>query len=254
LAAAGAVVEDRRMRLSTHETSRPADDPHAARLELASIDESRERVRRQFATLDHRTRTDDEARTAIAGLEPERTKHREVAQIWQDLDEVIGSANGLRFQAFAQSLTLELLVRHANAHLRDLAPRYSLQRVPEHNLELQLIDHDLGDEVRSVQSLSGGETFLVSLGLALGLSSIAAEDQRVDSLFIDEGFGSLDAQALDAAISTLDALQAHGRQIGIVSHVVGLAERIGVEVRVEPVSPGRSRLRVFHCSPEAVLG
>jgi exonuclease SbcC len=116
--------------------------------------------------------------------------------------------------------------------------------VPKHDLELQLVDHDLGDEIRSIRGLSGGEKFLVSLALALALASLSAEDCRIDSLFIDEGFGSLDAHSLDVAVSTLDTLQAEGRQIGVISHVPGLAERVGVEIRVEPVSSGRSRVRV----------
>jgi DNA repair exonuclease SbcCD ATPase subunit len=109
-------------------------------------------------------------------------------------------------------------------------------------LGLQVVDVDMGEEVRSVNTLSGGESFLVSLGLALGLSSLASEATRVESLFIDEGFGNLDLGSLDTALATLDALQASGRQVGIVSHVAGIAERIGAQVRVEPIGPGRSRV------------
>ncbi|MCA9684760.1 MAG: nuclease SbcCD subunit C [Myxococcales bacterium] len=173
------------------------------------------------------------------------------ARVWGRLRDVIGSASGDKFQRFAQSLTLELLLAQANASLRDLKPRYSLARVPNHDLELQLIDHDLGDEVRSIRGLSGGETFLVSLALALALASLSAEDCRIDSLFIDEGFGSLDAQSLDVAVSTLDALQAEGRQIGVISHVPGLAERVGVEIQVQPQSSGRSAVRVVGLAKSA---
>ncbi|EDM74346.1 nuclease SbcCD, C subunit [Plesiocystis pacifica SIR-1] len=165
-------------------------------------------------------------------------------RVWGRLREVIGSATGDKFQKFAQSLTLELLLVQANAQLRDLKPRYSLGRVPRHDLELQLVDHDLGDEVRSIRGLSGGEKFLVSLALALALASLSANDCRIDSLFIDEGFGTLDAQSLDIAVSTLDALQAEGRQIGIISHVPGLAERVGVEIQIRPQASGRSSVRV----------
>jgi exonuclease SbcC len=103
----------------------------------------------------------------------------------------------------------------------------------------------MGDEVRSVNSLSGGESFLVSLALALALSSLSARDVRVDTLLIDEGFGTLDAATLDIALSVLDALQATGRQVGIISHVPGLAERIGTRVDIRPRGGGRSSVHVL---------
>ena len=106
------------------------------------------------------------------------------------------------------------------------------------DLDILVIDGDLGDEARTIRSLSGGEGFLVSLALALGLSSLSARDVRVESLFIDEGFGTLDASSLDKALSVLDSLQSQGRQVGIISHVSGLAERIGVRVAVEPQGGG----------------
>jgi exonuclease SbcC len=116
--------------------------------------------------------------------------------------------------------------------------------VPGHDLDLQVIDRDMGDQVRSINSLSGGESFLVSLSLALGLSSLAARDIQVESLLIDEGFGSLDPGTLETALSVLDALQASGRKVGLISHVPGLAERVGVRIQVRPQGGGRSVLRV----------
>ncbi|MFZ6043844.1 SbcC/MukB-like Walker B domain-containing protein, partial [Vibrio natriegens] len=110
--------------------------------------------------------------------------------------------------------------------------------VPGSPLALQVIDHDMGDEVRSVESLSGGESFLVSLALALALASLAADTRQLGSLFIDEGFGTLDPDSLEMALSCLDALQADGRQIGVISHVSTLVERIGVQVCVEAQGGG----------------
>ncbi len=163
---------------------------------------------------------------------------------WQELSTLIGSADGKKLRVFAQSLTLEELVGAANAHLAGLRPRYRLARVPDTDLDLQVVDRDLGDEVRAVASLSGGETFLVSLALALGLSSLSAHDVRLDSLFVDEGFGTLDPDTLESALAVLDALQAEGRQVGLISHVPGLAERLGARVEVRPVGVGTSRVRV----------
>lgn len=163
---------------------------------------------------------------------------------WARLNELLGSSDGKRFREFAQGLTLELLLAHANRQLEDLVRRYRLERVPTADVELQVVDQEMGDEIRGMASLSGGETFLVSLGLALGLASMASTDLAIESLFIDEGFGSLDSETLETSIAALDALQATGRQVGIISHVDGLGERVGLQVRVEKIGGGRSRVIV----------
>lgn len=165
-------------------------------------------------------------------------------ELWLQMNELIGSATGNKFRTLAQGLTLQQLVLAANEHLQDLAPRYALQPVPGSPLALQVIDHDMGDEVRSVESLSGGESFLVSLSLALALASLAADTRQLGSLFIDEGFGTLDPDSLEMALACLDALQADGRQIGVISHVSTLVERIGVQVAVEAMGGGRSQIAI----------
>jgi exonuclease SbcC len=161
---------------------------------------------------------------------------------WQQLSDLIGQANGAKFRTFAQSLTLERLLVEANAQLVELVPRYRLERIPGSDLALQVVDGDMGDEVRSVDSLSGGESFLVSLALALALSCLSSKQTQVESLFIDEGFGTLDPDSLDLALSCLDSLQATGRQIGVISHVQTLVERIGVQIRVEALGGGESQV------------
>ncbi|MGF1715718.1 AAA family ATPase [Photobacterium chitinilyticum] len=165
-------------------------------------------------------------------------------ELWLQMSELIGSATGNKFRTLAQGLTLQQLVILANEHLQDLAPRYALQPVPGSPLALQVIDHDMGDEVRSVESLSGGESFLVSLALALALASLAADTRQLGSLFIDEGFGTLDPDSLEMALACLDALQADGRQIGVISHVGTMVERIGVQVAVEAQGGGRSQISI----------
>ncbi len=151
---------------------------------------------------------------------------------------------GKLLRAFAQSLTLDTLLGLANQHLDELAPRYQLERVPGEDLELQVIDRDMGEEVRSLASLSGGETFLASLALALGLSSLSTGGTTVRTLLVDEGFGTLDPITLDTALAALDTLRASGRQVGIVSHVPGLDERVGATVEVRPVGGGKSVVAV----------
>nr|MBP7674870.1 hypothetical protein [Thermoanaerobaculia bacterium] len=125
------------------------------------------------------------------------------------------------------------------------ARRYQLRKAPRTEVGLLVVDRDMGDELRSVESLSGGETFLVSLALALGLASLATKRAAIGSLFVDEGFGSLDADTLDKAVAALDAVREGGRRIGLISHVEGLAEKIGVEVRIVAHDGGRSEVRVI---------
>lgn len=204
---------------------------------------AQEEATEAYSELVGKLRVDDEARAKRADLAARIAEQRDRAELYATLRELIGSADGKKFRVFAQSLTLDALLAFANEHLRELAGRYRLTRVPGHDLELQVIDRDLGDEVRSVNSLSGGESFLVSLALALGLSSLSARDTRVESLLIDEGFGSLDPVTLETALSVLDAVQASGRKVGLISHVPALAERVGVWVAVRPQGAGRSVVR-----------
>lgn len=166
-------------------------------------------------------------------------------QLWLEMKELIGAADGAKFRTFAQSLTLEQMLIAANHHLKELAPRYQLQRVPGAELDLQIIDQDMGDDIRSIESLSGGETFLVSLALALGLGSITSLQTKIKTLFIDEGFGTLDPDTLEVALSCLDSLQASGRQIGLISHVQGLVERVGTRVQITAQGNGHSKVELF---------
>ncbi|WP_404296410.1 AAA family ATPase [Halomonas sp.] len=174
-----------------------------------------------------------------AELEAARTEHRR----WGQISELIGSADGKVFRRIAQAYNLELLLEHANVHLAGLSRRYRLARGGS-PLGLLVVDHDMGDERRSVHSLSGGETFLVSLALALGLASMASGELTIESLFIDEGFGSLDPQSLALAMEALDGLQALGRRVGVISHVQEMHERIPVQIQVEPLGNGTSRARI----------
>ena len=161
---------------------------------------------------------------------------------WEKLHHLIGSADGKKYRNFAQGLTFELMVSHANRQLVKMTDRYYLIRNPEQALELNVADNYQGDEVRSTKNLSGGESFIVSLTLALGLSKMASRKVRVDSLFLDEGFGTLDEEALDTALDVLSGLQQDGKLIGVISHVPALKERISTQIKVVPLSGGRSQI------------
>jgi exonuclease SbcC len=161
---------------------------------------------------------------------------------WKALDNLIGSYDGKKYRNFAQGLTFEIMIGHANHQLTLLTDRYLLVRDTQHPLELLVVDNYQAGEVRSTKNLSGGESFVVSLALALGLSTMASRKVRVDSLFLDEGFGTLDSDALEAALDALSSLHSHGKLIGIISHVPALKERIGTQISVQPISGGRSVL------------
>lgn len=165
---------------------------------------------------------------------------------WLELRKLIGGAktDNTKFSQFAQSLTLAHLVREANRHLFRLAPRYELlPKTDDDELGLWILDADNAGTQRAVESLSGGETFLVSLALALGLSDLAGYRVQIESLFIDEGFGTLDPETLDTAISALETVQQAGRMVGVISHVAALKERIKTQIQLRKVAGG-SRLAV----------
>lgn len=182
-------------------------------------------------------------KAAVEQIAKELSEKQSVADRWAKLNKLIGSADGTKFKVIAQSYTLNLLLLHANKHLSYLSKRYKLQQVPG-TLALQVVDCDMCDEIRTVYSLSGGESFLISLALALGLSSLSSNNLKVESLFIDEGFGSLDAESLRTAMEALEQLQMQGRKIGVISHVQEMSERISVQVQVHKKVNGKSVLSV----------
>ena len=155
-----------------------------------------------------------------------------------------GSADGKVFRAFAQGLTLKKLSELANRHLLQLHGRYLLHKPNDQDLALEIVDTHQANNIRSIHTLSGGESFLVSLALALGLSDLAGRNTQIKSLFIDEGFGTLDESALDLAITTLENLQSKGKRIGIISHVTALKERITSQIQVQKQGSGFSLMEI----------
>ncbi|HBB18564.1 MAG TPA: chromosome segregation protein SMC [Syntrophus sp. (in: bacteria)] len=176
----------------------------------------------------------------------ERLKHSDAqkkeCERWDLLHELIGSADGKKFRNFAQGLTFEMMTMHANRQLEKMTDRYLLIRDSSEPLELNVIDNYQAGEIRSTKNLSGGESFIVSLALALGLSHMASRNVRIDSLFLDEGFGTLDEDALETALETLAGLQQDGKLIGVISHVAALKERIGTQIQVIPETGGHSSI------------
>jgi exonuclease SbcC len=140
------------------------------------------------------------------------------------------------------------MVSHANIQLEKMSDRYLLTRDKNEPLDLNVIDNYQAGEIRSTKNLSGGESFIVSLSLALGLSKMASRKVRVDSLFLDEGFGTLDDDALDTALETLASLKEEGKIIGVISHVSALKDRIPAQIQINPLSGGKSKISGPGCT------
>ncbi len=175
----------------------------------------------------------------------ELERRRKAYQDWKELNDILGNANGDKFRETAQCFTLRFLIRQANEQLRLLNHRYSLEQVKD-SLGIRVIDHDRADEVRNISSLSGGETFLISLALALGLSSLSSCNIPMCNLFVDEGFGTLDTNSLNMVIDALSSLQSmQGKKVGVISHTAEMRERIRTQIRVVKVgSGGKSTIEI----------
>ncbi|SDO17483.1 AAA family ATPase [Pseudomonas jinjuensis] len=186
---------------------------------------------------------DDARRASQQSLFAQIEAQEQEFDLWQRLNSLIGSADGARYRRFAQGLTLDHLVHLANRQLQRLHGRYQLGRRSDGELELEVIDTWQGDTARDCRTLSGGESFLVSLALALALSDLVSHKTSIDSLFLDEGFGTLDGETLEVALDALDSLNASGKTIGVISHVEAMKERIPVQLKVHKgVGMGYSRL------------
>ncbi|MBF0629254.1 MAG: AAA family ATPase [Magnetococcales bacterium] len=177
-------------------------------------------------------------------------RQRQALERWEVLHGLIGSEDGKRYREFVQGLTFERVLTLANRQLRQMSDRYEMLTDPEQPLNIRIRDHHQAGEVRSARNLSGGETFLVSLALALGLSGMASRKIRVDALFLDEGFGTLDEESLEIALETLAGLRREGKLIGVISHVPALRERIRTRIRVTPRSGGQSTLSGPGCTQQ----
>ena len=200
--------------------------------------------RTELGSLEQQVKNDDEARKRRDAGGAELQAAEAEALRWGRLKELIGSADGAKFSRFAQSLTLRQLIGLANEHLQVLAERYRLMAADGDELDLRIVDLYQANVDRPMESLSGGESFLASLALALGLSELASRHHPIDSLFIDEGFGTLDSETLEIALSALENLRSRGKTIGLISHVDLLKERLATQVRVLRGPGGTSRIEV----------
>lgn len=212
--------------------------------ELQQLLSTQGELHQQLGILQRRLAEDAEKREAYADKAKARAIQQATWARWENLNRIIGSATGEKFRSFAQGLTLQHLSALANRHLAVFNPRYRLEKRPGDNLDLEVADSWQADVARPISTLSGGETFLVSLSLALGLSDLASHKVQIRSLFIDEGFGTLDAETLDTAMDALENLRESGKSIGVISHVEAMKERIQTQIQVIRTSGGNSRIVV----------
>ncbi|MCV9926249.1 AAA family ATPase [Flavobacterium sp. LS1R49] len=242
---ATSVLVERKQLLDVHQqmslSERPLDDLNVL---ITAAKSNIELQKHKKGEIGFQVQQDETNKNKIGDLLISILAQAKITENWSKLNEIIGSADGKKFRQIAQEYTLDVLLGYANIHLQVLTSRYKIERIPT-TLGLQVVDHDMGDEVRTVYSLSGGESFLVSLALALGLASLSSSRMKVESLFIDEGFGSLDPTTLNIAMDALERLHNQGRKVGVISHVQEMTERIPVQIKVSKQQSGKSMVEVL---------
>ena len=229
--------------LTEHQTHQPQIDFN--QLQQLILDNS-ESIKTQFEIRDglklklelHQQNVAKQKQFADQIQEIQQEEHR-----WGKISGLMGDATGKKFRDYAQQYNLDILLEHANQQLAMLSQRYTLKRLAD-SLSLAIIDHDMDGETRSVASLSGGESFLTALALSLAIANMASGSMKIESLFIDEGFGTLDASSLHMVMNALDQLQNQGRKVVLISHIQEMHERIPVQIQVRPLGAGASTIEV----------
>jgi exonuclease SbcC len=215
--------------LAEPKTDQPAE---ALQERSTGLDEKLRTLNQRHGEIRAALKNDAQQRLNQQALFDQIDTQRKHSDLWQRLSGLIGSSDGAKYRKFAQGLTLDHLVYLANRQLVQLHGRYQLNRKAGGDLEMEVVDTWQGDVARDTRTLSGGESFLVSLALALALSDLVSHKTSIDSLFLDEGFGTLDGETLEIALNALDSLNASGKTIGVISHVEALKERIPLQIRV----------------------
>ncbi len=228
-------------------TSQPLDELEP---QYDTLTKNQQQIKDAIAALRHQLSENIVAKARMQEGQVAIQKQQQEYDRWDALNQLIGSFDGKKYRNFAQGLTFEIMIAHANWQLQKMTDRYLLIQDDQQPLELNVIDDYQAGEIRSINTLSGGESFIVSLALALGLSKMASKNVQMDSLFLDEGFGSLDEEALENALEMLSSLQQEGKLIGVISHVAALKERIYTQIIVKPISQGKSIIVAPGCCSE----
>ncbi|AEE13741.1 SMC domain protein [Thermodesulfobium narugense DSM 14796] len=197
-------------------------------------------IRENIGMLKQKLTANNETKEQYNNLIQEIEMREKNLKKYDILYDLIGSSDGKKFRSFAQEITFDILIKHANRHLKRISDRYILTKDKKEKLCFSVIDNYQAGEIRSTKNLSGGESFIVSLALALGLSSMSSKNVRVDSLFLDEGFGTLDEETLETALDAISNLNQENKTIGIISHLTYIQERVPTQIRVIPKPGGKS--------------
>ncbi|MEW6993879.1 SbcC/MukB-like Walker B domain-containing protein [Colwelliaceae bacterium MEBiC 14330] len=211
-------------------------DRELAGKQIEKLTEALKNIQQTIGQLSQKLNQDESNKSAQQVLLSKIQTAQDALDDLSHLNALIGSADGAKFRRFAQGLTLANLVHLANVQLERLFGRYQLQCQQNDMLALEVVDTWQGDSSRDIKTLSGGESFLISLALALALSDLVSNKTSIDSLFLDEGFGTLDNNTLEVALDALDNLNASGKMIGVISHVDALKERISIQIKVKKLS------------------
>ena len=247
-------VEQLDTQLADHMNSKPEMDQqedeneeemmHRLQSRISDCDKDIQRLSQEIGQLRQQLKTDDEGRKRLSKILEEQEKMRDRKEKWEGLNRLLGDSNGSRFRSVAQSFILSSLLDNANRYMRCFTDRYTLTCNPG-SLVILVSDCFKPGDAQPASILSGGESFMASLSLALGLSSLRGGGLGVDIIFIDEGFGSLSSECLGNVMDTLEKLhQMGGRRVGLISHVAEMKERIGVQIHVQRESPALSRVEI----------
>ncbi|MCQ8878244.1 exonuclease SbcD [Pseudoalteromonas shioyasakiensis] len=242
---ADAALKQQQNTLSQHQNNNKPAQPHSELIEqLNALNEQHTKLQKSLLEVSTKLEQHKQNQHNLQTKQNElKTLQKRVEQ-WHLLNKVIGDKEGKKMRNLAQTQTLKILLHYANSHLKTLNKRYELTAIAQ-TLDIAIIDRDMADEQRSVNTLSGGESFLVSLALALGLASLSSNKVSINSLFIDEGFGTLDSETLSIAMDALDSLQAQGRKVGVISHVSQMTERVANQVHVAKKPGGYSTISII---------
>ena len=250
ITSANVTIAERKQNIEEHNKAeiRPGEEENAESVTtaLAEISKKLQEILESISKINAKLIKDAENRAKFSQYSDEYDTKMQTMKHWNTLNTLFGSAKGDKLRRLAQGYTLDILLDVANMHLANITKRYKLARISSGSLAIKVIDLDMMSETRSAHSLSGGETFIVSLALSLALSSISSNRMNIGSLFIDEGFGSLDSDTLRTAIMALEKLQSQGRNIGVISHLAEMLEKIPVKVKVYKIASGKSKIEIVN--------
>ncbi len=229
--------------------NKPQETKESLQEQLTEAKKYLEEYTTELGKLDERLAHDKKIQEQQQEKVQEQELQKKKLADWKNLHDLIGSEDGKKFRNFAQGITFDIMIEHANRALAKISDRYLLirQRNQKEPLLLAIQDNYLAGTVRSIDNLSGGESFQVSLALALGLSQMSSKNIQADSLFLDEGFGTLDEDTLELALQALSSVQKDGKLIGIISHVAQLKERIPLQIKLSAKSTGKSIIEGIGC-------